>query len=157
MIFRKTRTHLSNNLAVIIGPPRGLHAADQRKPAIIVRWMIALSLIVVLYSLGAAHASAQADPASESHHEDKREVHVDNTLLVWAGDKAHVAPDFLAVIDFDEHSPHYGKVIRTVPLTGPAQLATNPTTWGFRLMVRRSRSAGSSASCAARTKCFSST
>src|SRR5262249_31764737 len=40
----------------------------------------------------------------------------ENTLLVWAGDKAHEAPDFLAVINFDSNSPHYGKVIRTVPL-----------------------------------------
>ena len=40
----------------------------------------------------------------------------DQTLLVWAGDKAHEAPDFLAVIDFDRDSRNYGKVIRTVPL-----------------------------------------
>src|SRR5437762_2130102 len=40
----------------------------------------------------------------------------DQTLLVWAGDKAHEAPDFLAVIDFDPDSRNYGKVIRTVPL-----------------------------------------
>src|SRR6201995_2112495 len=40
----------------------------------------------------------------------------DQTLLVWAGDKAHEAPDFLAVIDFDRDSRNYGKLIRTVPL-----------------------------------------
>ena len=40
----------------------------------------------------------------------------ENTLLVWAGDKAHEAPDFLAVVDFDSNSPHYGKIIRIVPL-----------------------------------------
>ena len=40
----------------------------------------------------------------------------ENTLLVWAGDKAHEAPDFLAVTDFDSHSPHYGKIVRIVPL-----------------------------------------
>jgi len=40
----------------------------------------------------------------------------ENTLLVWAGDKAHIAPDFIAVIDFDSHSPRYGKILRIVPL-----------------------------------------
>lgn len=32
----------------------------------------------------------------------------EDTLIVWAGDKAHVAPDFIAVVDFDEQSPTYG-------------------------------------------------
>jgi selenium-binding protein 1 len=39
-----------------------------------------------------------------------------DTLIVWAGDKAHEAPDFIAVIDFDRDSPSYGKILRTVPL-----------------------------------------
>lgn len=38
------------------------------------------------------------------------------TLYIWAGDQARQAPDFLAVIDFDEESRDYGKVVRTVPL-----------------------------------------
>jgi hypothetical protein len=40
----------------------------------------------------------------------------DETLLVWAGDKAHEAPDFLAVVDFNRDSRTYGKIVRTVPL-----------------------------------------
>jgi hypothetical protein len=40
----------------------------------------------------------------------------EDTLLVWAGDQARKAPDFVAVIDFDRDSPHYGKILRTVPL-----------------------------------------
>ena len=39
----------------------------------------------------------------------------EDTLLVWASDKAHVAPDFIAVIDFERESPTYG--------TGPAYRA----------------------------------
>src|SRR5262249_42193101 len=39
-----------------------------------------------------------------------------DTLLVWTGDKAHEAPDFLAVVDFDRGSPQYGKILRIVPL-----------------------------------------
>src|SRR5215469_2507691 len=31
-------------------------------------------------------------------------------LFVWAGDQARTNPDFLAVINFDEHSNRYGKV-----------------------------------------------
>ena len=40
----------------------------------------------------------------------------EKTLYIWASDQAHKAPDFLAVIDFDEESADYGKVIKSVPL-----------------------------------------
>jgi len=49
------------------------------------------------------------------HGSSKRE----KTLYVWAGDQARVAPDFLAVINFDEESEGYGKVIGTVPIPVP--------------------------------------
>jgi hypothetical protein len=45
-----------------------------------------------------------------------------DTLFVWAGDAAHRAPDFFAVVDFDQGSPTYGKVLKTVPL--PLSLPT---------------------------------
>jgi hypothetical protein len=48
------------------------------------------------------------------------------TLYVWAGDQARVAPDFLTVIDFDEDSPRYGRVIRTVPVPGPGSSGNEP-------------------------------
>jgi selenium-binding protein 1 len=48
------------------------------------------------------------------------------TLYVWAGDQARVAPDFLAVIDFDEHSPRYGQVVKTVPIPGPGAAGNEP-------------------------------
>ena len=44
---------------------------------------------------------------------------IEDTLLVWTGDQARKVPDFVAVIDFDRDSPHYGKVLRTVPLPPP--------------------------------------
>jgi selenium-binding protein 1 len=47
----------------------------------------------------------------------------EGTLLVWAGDQAHAAPDFVAVVDFDARSPSYGRVLRTVPL--PRSLPTS--------------------------------
>src|SRR5499427_6887580 len=49
-----------------------------------------------------------------------------DTLYVWSGDQARVAPDFLAVIDFDEESPRYGQVIRTVPVPGPGSTGNEP-------------------------------
>lgn len=39
-----------------------------------------------------------------------------DTLFVWAGDAAHKAPDFFAVVDFDKVSSHYGKVLSLAPL-----------------------------------------
>src|SRR5213079_2944753 len=50
----------------------------------------------------------------------------ENTLLVWAGDQAHIAPDFVAVIDFDPNSPNYGRVLRTVPLSGASAVGNEP-------------------------------
>ena len=52
---------------------------------------------------------------------EKQEV-----LYIWAQDEAHVAPDFLAVIDFDEQSPQYGQVINTVPLPPPGNIGNEP-------------------------------
>src|SRR5581483_11388830 len=37
-------------------------------------------------------------------------------LFVWAGDAAHKASDFLAVIDAQPSSPTYGRVVRTLPV-----------------------------------------
>ena len=48
------------------------------------------------------------------------------TLYVWASDVARVAPDFLAVIDFDRKSPGYGQVLRTVPLPPPGNVGNEP-------------------------------
>jgi selenium-binding protein 1 len=50
----------------------------------------------------------------------------DTVLYVWASDQAHKAPDFLAVVDFDEDSATYGKVINTVPLPPPGNIGNEP-------------------------------
>ena len=57
---------------------------------------------------------------------DRDERQSPKTLYVWAGDQARVAPDFLAVIDFDEDSPRYGRVIRTVPVPAPGSAGNEP-------------------------------
>src|SRR5262245_21559055 len=48
------------------------------------------------------------------------------TLYVWTSDQAGVAPDFLAVIDFDRQSRTYGKVLRTVPIPPPGNVGNEP-------------------------------
>ncbi len=40
-------------------------------------------------------------------------------LFVWAGDDAKKSSDFLAVIDADGKSPHYGQVVASVAVPGP--------------------------------------
>src|ERR1700742_2719510 len=42
------------------------------------------------------------------------------TLYIWAGDQFRLADDFVAVIDFDENSKTYGKVMKTVPVPASA-------------------------------------
>jgi hypothetical protein len=82
---------------------------------------LATQLLIIGLLLGwvAANASAQAGTAPAQHDVSVERSAADNTLIVWAGDKAHVAPDFIAIIDFDERSPNYGKVLRTVAAYGP--------------------------------------
>jgi hypothetical protein len=55
------------------------------------------------------------------HHGGK-----DKVLYIWAQDQAHVAPDFLAVINFDEESSQYGTVIKTVPIPPPGNIGNEP-------------------------------
>src|SRR5947207_97486 len=50
----------------------------------------------------------------------------DTVLYIWAQDQAHLAPDFLAVINFDEQSSQYGKVIKTVPVPPPGNIGNEP-------------------------------
>jgi selenium-binding protein 1 len=47
-------------------------------------------------------------------------------LYVWTGDQTRKKPDFLAVVNFDERSEDYGKVLRTVPLPGPGASGNEP-------------------------------
>src|SRR6266850_724296 len=56
-----------------------------------------------------------------AHDEDKEEH-----LFVWAGDQARANADFLAVINFDQHSKHYGDVITTFPLPNPGASGNEP-------------------------------
>jgi hypothetical protein len=83
--------------------------------------------------------------------------HSENTLLVWAGDQAHIAPDFVAVIDFDRTSSNYGKVLRTVPLSGSSAVGNERTMSASPAMGGRWPSVASSAFCVVRIRSSSST
>ena len=50
----------------------------------------------------------------------------DRYLFICAGDQARTAPDFLAVIDFDQRSDDYGKVIATAPFAAPDATGNEP-------------------------------
>lgn len=73
-----------------------------------------LTLLVLTIAVARSFAGDDSD-----HGRSQRA----KTLYVWAGDQARVAPDFLAVVDFDEESKTYGKVIRTVPVPPPGNIS----------------------------------
>ncbi|MEP6743411.1 MAG: selenium-binding protein SBP56-related protein [bacterium] len=85
-------------------------------------WFLILGVLLAVGSfffLGrtkVSQANPSATPAANS------EKH----LFVWAGDQARKNPDFLAVVNFDENSANYGKVITTVPLTGAGATWNEP-------------------------------
>src|SRR5215470_11688408 len=78
---------------------------------------VALFLIATVVAIRSRTALADDDA-----HGGRR----DKVLYIWAQDQAHIAPDFLAVIDFDEESSRYGKVIKTVPVPPPGNIGNEP-------------------------------
>ena len=74
--------------------------------------------------LGTVRVSGARQEQEKEDHEGgtKREKH----LFVWAGDQSRANPDFLAVINFNEQSNHYGQVIKTVPLSGAGATGNEP-------------------------------
>lgn len=62
----------------------------------------------------AALARSGREPSSEKY------------LFICAGDQARTAPDFLAVINFNEESRDYGKVIASVPFATPDATGNEP-------------------------------
>src|SRR3974390_3188822 len=76
------------------------------------------ALFVVLSGL------ATAFPATAGDRADREEEA--KYLLICAGDQARTAPDFLAVINFDEDSPEYGKPVATVNFPAPDAVGNEP-------------------------------
>jgi selenium binding protein SBP56 len=70
--------------------------------------------------------AAKAMPASDTRQAEAQAADTEKFLFVWAGDQTRMQPDFLAVINFDEKSNDYGKVITTVPLPEPGASGNEP-------------------------------
>jgi selenium-binding protein 1 len=85
-------------------------------------WSRRARLASVLILIVVALASMTARDGRRDHDGERSP----DTLYVWAGDQARVAPDFLAVIDFDEDSPRYGRVVATVPVPAPGSSGNEP-------------------------------
>lgn len=84
-------------------------------------------VVVILGLLSGSFAQADNEQdyrrtTSKTKDDDQRE----KTLYIWAGDQDRVRPDFLAVIDFNEHSRNYGRVLRTIPLPPPGNMGNEP-------------------------------
>ena len=75
----------------------------------------ALALGLNLFFLVAADAPALASGGGNAKY-----------LFICAGDQARTAPDFLAVINFDEHSKDYGKVVASAPFAAPDASGNEP-------------------------------
>ena len=131
------------------------HPSHPRKRTRRFALLIHLSLAGLLLGWGIGNVLAQTGSVPGLRDKLGASARPENTLIIWAGDKAHVAPDFLAVIDFDEHPRPTARCCEPRPLRDPPRLATNHITLGSRPMARRWRSADCSAFCAPRIR-FSS-
>jgi len=70
--------------------------------------------------------AAEARRANNTLQTEAQAADAEKFLFVWAGDQTRRQPDFLAVINFDEKSNDYGKVITTVPLPEPGASGNEP-------------------------------
>ncbi len=81
------------------------------------KWIASMTAKVFLVAVLGISGSALALADDDGHERGN-----DKTLYIWAGDQAHQAPDFLAVVNFDEDSHDYGKIIKTVPIPPPGNI-----------------------------------
>src|SRR5882724_4238963 len=90
----------------------------------------AICLLLSLSFMTAHRARTRVVPkavrSQEQEDENVKRDQGDRVLFVWAGDQARTNPDFLAVVNFDEGSADYGKVVTTVPLPGPGATGNEP-------------------------------
>ncbi|HXN23830.1 MAG TPA: selenium-binding protein SBP56-related protein [Candidatus Dormibacteraeota bacterium] len=96
-----------------------IRLVKQRSAALIFGGVLLMTVLLLRTGTSWAHQEGE-----EAVH-DRKLTH-EKYLFVWAGDQSRSNPDFLAVINFDEHSSHYGGVIHTVPLPGPGATGNEP-------------------------------
>src|SRR5262249_40541500 len=108
-----TVSEARNRTRVALPARRSAMKTHQKPSAVRKTWTLA---VIVLALAG----------TSRVRNEIQDEGNPAKTLYVWSGDQARKAPDFLAVIDFDEDSRSYGEVVRTVPVPGPGSSGNEP-------------------------------
>src|SRR5689334_3452669 len=79
---------------------------------------LAVTAVLLTFGLRITRGADRSDDSESSRH--------DKFLLVWAGDQARTAPDFLATLNFDENSPDYGRLLNTAPLPAPGNTGNEP-------------------------------
>jgi len=92
-----------------------------------IRFMVVASATFVALALSESRQISARDQGGDAARvEEVRHRRAEKTLYIWSGDQARTRPDFLAVIDFDERSRSYGRVLRTVPLPPPGNVGNEP-------------------------------
>jgi len=78
--------------------------------------------------LGASTIALAQSGQGGRQDKDDHGAGAEKVLYIWAQDQAQVAPDFLAVIDFDEQSPSTERLSMSYRYRLPATPATSRTT-----------------------------
>ena len=91
----------------------------------------ALLIVAVFIFVGAitvrqVRARALTNRFQDGEKERETREGREKFMFVWTGDQARTNPDFLAVVNFDEDSSDYGRVVTTVPLPGPGATGNEP-------------------------------
>lgn len=87
---------------------------------------LALAMTLMSFVASAATAAFDGKRVFQEGLAERQSHTPEKYLFIWAGDQARQAPDFLAVVDFDETSANYGKLITTVPLPGAGASGNEP-------------------------------
>src|SRR5262249_43799383 len=87
---------------------------------------MALAVTLALLVANTTMASLNKGKPSPKARAAKLSPAPEKYLFIWAGDQARQAPDFLAVVDFDEASAAYGQVLTTLPLPGTGASGNEP-------------------------------
>src|ERR1700731_1638980 len=88
--------------------------------------MTAKLFLTTALVFGASTIALAQDDHGGRQDKDDHGAGAEKALYIWAQDQAQVAPDFLAVINFDEQSSKYGEVINVVPLPPPGNTGNEP-------------------------------
>ncbi len=87
---------------------------------------LCVGVVAARWTLTGASKAVKRLQADEREKEKDKPKDRERVLFIWAGDQARTNPDFLAVVNFDEYSRDYGKIITTVPLPGPGATGNEP-------------------------------